>query len=97
MGKHSATTTFDQRNENISLQQRDQIVCHTSNTIEVWTSEPFRLVGSQVIPIDKLGRSPRLGWIVKHSGSMLVLNLLAQKMLGLVFTFSWADRCALDG
>ena len=49
MGKHSATTTFDQRNENISLQQ---IVCHTSNTIEVWTSEPFRLVGSQVIPID---------------------------------------------
>ena len=52
MGKHSATTTFDQGNENISLQQRDQIVCHTSNTIEVWTSEPFRLVGSQVIPID---------------------------------------------
>ena len=52
MGKHSATTTFDQRNENISLQQRDQIFCHTPNTIEVWTSELFRLVGSQVIPTD---------------------------------------------
>ena len=52
MGKHSATTTFDQRNENISLQQRDQILCHTPNTIDVWTSEPFRLVGSQVFPAD---------------------------------------------
>ena len=52
MGKHSATTTFDRRNENISQQQRDQILGHTPNSIEVWTSELFRLMGGQVFPTD---------------------------------------------